>query len=143
MEGLQNGFNVTMQAFQLFSEVYSFCYTNLKELNIPLPEPNQVLPTIKSITNHVLNVSPSFVQELYKLVSSVVVQSNMMGIFLSLVILYIFYCLLLGTFRWMYRLFYGFVRFSLIVLTISGILYMIHINLYNTSSTNERITRSY
>ncbi|KAI9484149.1 MAG: hypothetical protein EXX96DRAFT_561067 [Benjaminiella poitrasii] len=132
MEGLQSGFNMTMQAFHLLSEVYSFCYTNLKDLNLPLPEPDHVVPLLRSILSTILSNSPSVVRQLYNTLSHVIVQSNFMGIFLSLAILYGFYCLLMATFRWMYRLVYGFVRFSLIVLTISGILYAIHINLNTT-----------
>lgn len=143
MDNFNNSFNVTMQAFQLISEAYTFCYVNLQKSNIPMPAPEQVLSTLRSTVSYILSNSPSFVRQMYSMISQMVVESNFMGIFLSLVILYIFYCLILGTFRWIYRLIYGFVRFSVIFLAIAAALYFTHMHMTNSTATHEETTRSY
>lgn len=145
MDGFNNTFNVTMQAFQLIGEVYNFCYINLQKSNIPIPPLEQVLSTSRSILTYIMSNSPGYIQQLYKTMSQIAIQSNMVGIFLTLLVLYIVYCLLLATMRWMYRLVYGFVKFSLIVLSIFGIAYFAHLQWLNNNITptdNDGITRS-
>jgi hypothetical protein len=136
-------FNVTMYAVQLLSEAYNFCYVNLKKSNIPLPAPDQVMSMAKTSVSYTLSHSPAAIQQVYSLFSEIVVQSNFMGVFLSLLILYIFYCIVMATFRWFYRLIFGFVRFSLMVCSLAGFLYLIRNQLFPTTLTSEQATRSY
>lgn len=144
MDSLNNSFNVTMQAMQLISEAYTFCYVNLKKSNIPLPAPEQVLTVTRTIVSYILTHSPSFVRQLYGVVSQLVIESNFMGIFLSLVILYAFYCIIMASLRWIYRLLYGFVRFSLILFVLGGGVYLIHLYLLNnTTPTDNDTTKSF
>lgn len=80
---------------------------------------------------------------MYGMISQMVIESNFMGLFLSLVIMYTFYCLIVGMFRWIYRLIYGFVRFSLILAVIGTALYFAHIYLSSSTTTHEETTKSY
>lgn len=143
MDNFNNSFNVTMQAFQLISEAYTFCYVNLQKSNIPLPAPEQVLSATRTTVSYILSNSPSFVRQLYGIISQMITESNIMGIFFSLIILYTFYCLIMGMFKWIYRLIYGFVRFSLILLVIGAGLYFTHIYMFDSTATHKETTKSY
>ncbi|KAK4513667.1 uncharacterized protein ATC70_005671 [Mucor velutinosus] len=143
MDNFNNSLNVTMQAFQLISEAYTFCYVNLQKSNIPLPAPEQVLSATRTTVSYILSNSPSFIRQLYGMISQMAIESNFMGIFLSLIIMYAFYCLILGMFRWIYRLVYGFVRFSLILAVIGAAVYFAHMYLSSSTTTSEETTKSY
>lgn len=135
-----------MQAFQMIGDVYNFCYVNLQRSNIPIPPLDQVLATSRNILSYILSNSPGTLQQLYQTMSQVAIQSNMVGIFLTLVVLYIVYCLVMVTLRWIYRLVYGFLKFSLIVLSLCGIAYFIHLQWLNNNITpteNDDMTRSH
>ncbi|KAI8643098.1 hypothetical protein BD408DRAFT_415575 [Parasitella parasitica] len=143
MDNFNNSFNVTLQAFQLISEAYTFCYVNLQKSNIPLPAPEQVMATARTAVSYILSSSPAFVRQLYGMISQMIIESNITGIFLSLVILYIFYCMIMGIFKWIYRLVYGFVRFSMILILIGTGLYFAHLYIFNNTSTLTETTKSY
>lgn len=131
-----------MYAVQLLSEAYNFCYVNLKKSNIQLPAPDQVISLAKNTVSYSLSHSPVAIQNVYNVFSEIVIQSNFMGVFLSLFILYIIYRTVMAMFRWFYRIIYGFVRFSLMVLLLGGFLYMARFQLFATP-TEEHATHSY
>jgi hypothetical protein len=143
MDGFNDTFNATMYAVQLISEVYTFCYVNLQKSNIPLPAPDQVMSTVKATVSYILSYLPAAIQEAYSALSKIVVQSNFVGVFLSLLILYIAYCVVMATLHMFYRLIYGFVRFSLMVFLLGALLYIVRYQLIATTSTNEHVTKSY
>lgn len=149
MEGLNSTYNVTMQAFQYLTQAYTYCYVQLKEANINLPAPDQVVSVTTSTISYILSHSPSFVRQLYSTLSQLPIESNFMTVFLLLVILYIIYCFVMATFRWVYRLLYGFVRFSFIIALLASILYVVQqylegAALFPGSSTAEKQeTRSF
>ncbi|CEP20130.1 hypothetical protein [Parasitella parasitica] len=143
MDNFNNSFNVTMQALQLISEAYTFCYVNLQKSNIPLPAPDQVMATARTTVSYILSNSPAFIRQLYGMISQMIIESNIMGILLLLVILYVFYCVIMGIFKWIYRLVYGFVRFSVILLLIGTGLYFANMYISNSTSTFTETTKSY
>lgn len=125
MEGLHSTFNVTVQAFQYLTQAYTFVYLQLKESNINLPAPDQVVAMTTSTISYILSHSPAFVRQLYSTISQLPIESNFLTIFLLLVILYMIYCFILASFRWAYRLVYGFVRFSFFIALIGSIIYVV------------------
>jgi hypothetical protein len=125
MEGFNSTFNVTMQAYQYLTQAYTYCYIHLKEANINLPAPDQVISVTASTISYILSHSPSFVRQLYATLSQLPIENNFMTIFLLLVILYVIYCSVMATFRWMYRLLYGFVRFSFFIALFASIIYVV------------------
>jgi hypothetical protein len=148
MENLNDTFNITMQAFQYFTQAYTYCYVNLKEVNITLPPPDQVISVTASTISYILSHSPSFVRQLYSALSQLPIESNFMTIFLLLVILYIFYCFIMATLRWVYRLLYGFVRFSFIIALLASVIYVVQqylagVALIPGSTTTHKETKSF
>ncbi|KAG2235933.1 hypothetical protein BDF21DRAFT_425529 [Thamnidium elegans] len=125
MEGINDTLNVTMQAIQYLSQAYTFCYLQLKDANIPLPAPDQVFGITTSAVSYILSHSPSFIQKMYSVLAQSVKESNFMTIFLLLVIVYIFYCSVVATFRWIYRLLFGFVRFTFLAALVVSIAYVV------------------
>ncbi|KAI9359756.1 hypothetical protein BD770DRAFT_385447 [Pilaira anomala] len=142
MEGANETLNVTVQAIQLLTQVYTFCYQHLKEANIQLPAPDQIFSVTTSTISYLLSHSPPFIQQLYSILSDSVKESNFMTIFLLLVIAYMIYCTVLATFRWVYRLLFGFVRFSFLIAVVASLVYVVQqymagAALFPTSSSTE------
>ncbi|KAI8988311.1 hypothetical protein BDF20DRAFT_814740 [Mycotypha africana] len=143
MEDVNNTFNVTMQAFHLLSEAYTFCYINLKKANIPIPELNQMIQMTKATVSYLLSNSPTIIGQLYNILFKMVIESNFVGLFLVLVLLYIAYCFVMGTVRWLYRVLYGFVRFTIIILLFAGLMYALHLYHLSTITNHNHATKSY
>jgi hypothetical protein len=125
MEGFNDSYNVTLQAFQYLTQAYTFCYLQLKEANITLPAPEQVISVTTSTISYILLHSPSFIQQLLTTFSQLPIESNFFTIILLLIIVYMIYCFIMATFRWVYRLVFGFVRFSFFLALVASIIYVV------------------
>lgn len=125
MEGFNDSYNVTLQAFQYLTQAYTFCYLQLKEANITLPAPEQVISVTTSTISYILLHSPSFIQQLFTTFSQLPIESNFFTIILLLIIVYMIYCFIMATFRWVYRLVFGFVRFSFFLALVASIIYVV------------------
>lgn len=138
-----------MQAMQYLTQAYTYVYSNLKENNITLPAPDQIVSFTASTVSYILSHSPNAVRQLYATLSQLPIENNFLTIFLLLVILYIGFCFVLATFRWAYRVVYGFVRFSFIIAMVASIIYVVQYYLagaalFPGSTTSDRTeTRSF
>lgn len=125
MEGFNDSYNIALQALGYLTQAYTFCYLQLKEANINLPTPDQVVQVTTSNLRYIASQSPTFIQQLFTTFSQLPLQSNYVTIILLLIIAYIAYCFILATFRWVYRLVFGFVRFSFFLALVASLVYVV------------------
>ncbi|KAG2202366.1 uncharacterized protein EV154DRAFT_508457 [Mucor mucedo] len=125
MEGFNDSYNIALQALGYLTQAYTFCYLHLKELNINLPAPDQVVQVTTSFITYIVSHSPTFIQQLVDTFSQLPIESNYFTIILLLIIAYIAYCFILATFRWVYRLVFGFVRFSFFLALVASLVYVV------------------
>lgn len=125
MDGFNDSYNVAVQLFGYLTQAYMLCYLQLKEANINLPAPDQVVQVVTSTIAYIISHSPSFIQQLVNAVSQLPIKSNMLSVVLLLIIAYIAYLFIMATFRWVYRLVYGFFRFSFFLALIASIIYVV------------------
>ncbi|KAI8888441.1 hypothetical protein K501DRAFT_282756 [Backusella circina FSU 941] len=109
-------YNVTMLALEQASIMYSMAQKQLEKININMPNAEQLPSLLTTWVAYIMSCAPTVVQQFYVLLDQV--QFNDMPfvpILIALVLLYFVYCTLMASFRWVYRLITGFIRFSLIV----------------------------
>ncbi|OBZ88844.1 hypothetical protein A0J61_03107 [Choanephora cucurbitarum] len=140
--------SATTQVVHVVSEIYNFCYMHLKDSDTPLPSANQVVSYVKMFINFVLQHSPSIVQQWYGPFTKFLIDSNFINMFIALFIVYICWLFVKATFLGAYRLIYGFVRTSFIIvgllLLLSAVNYIMTISGYSVDATsNSGTTRTF
>lgn len=121
-----NSFNITQETLSLLSEAYKVCQVQLAKVNVTLPEPDR-LASMTTLVGNVLARSPEAVQQVYGFVQALsLTEYSFLSLLLMLMALYTIYSVITGTVRWMWGVFYGFVRFSFFVLLTVGIVCCLH-----------------
>lgn len=109
---------------QTLKQIYTYFYQQVVSINITvLPTPNQVASAVGTVGYTLYTHCPENIQLYYDKFVSLPVQSNVIPVFLALVILYTLFSLILLTLRGIFRLVYSFVRFSLILFLITILIY--------------------
>lgn len=119
---------------QTLRQMYTFFYQQVAApLNITtvIPAPDTLTSMIGTAASSMYQYVPETVLMYYDKVMSLPVQSNVVPVLLALVVLYVVYSLIMMTLRGIFRLIYNFVRFSLILFTISSLLYIAQQYVYN------------
>ncbi|CAO3669567.1 unnamed protein product [Rhizopus stolonifer] len=142
MEGLSS-YNVTVEALHVVSEVYSFCQHQLGKYNVLLPEFDQVVSIVTSTFGFILTFtcsSSTAVFILYKTFSFRIQLCNH-TLFAGFALYWLLYSD--GYFQWFRGLVYGFGKFSLVIFTIYGLIYVFQYFLDNTPThSNKSTTRT-
>ncbi|KAI8100035.1 uncharacterized protein BX664DRAFT_322706 [Halteromyces radiatus] len=110
---------------QTLKQIYTYFYQQLVVLNITvLPTPDNVASVVSTVGLTVYQNCPEHIQLYYDKFVSLPVQSNIIPVFLALVVLYSLFSLILVTLRGIFRLVYSFVRFTLILFMITILIYI-------------------
>ncbi|ORZ24662.1 hypothetical protein BCR42DRAFT_403405 [Absidia repens] len=110
---------------QTLKQIYTYFYEQIIALNITiLPTPDKVASVVGTVGYTVYQNCPENFQMYYDKFVSLPVQSNVIPVFLALVVLYTLFSLILLTLRGIYRLVYNFVRFSLILFMVVTLIYI-------------------
>ncbi|KAI7870664.1 hypothetical protein BDF14DRAFT_1772297 [Spinellus fusiger] len=118
----------TVQLFlHYLTEVYRQLYSHMKASHIELPEPERVSEFFSTAALWISAHLPNGIRQIQGILASIPVQGNVVTFFIGLVLLYIVYCLVMSTLLWAYRLAYGLVRMSLLVLVLSSAIYLFQI----------------
>lgn len=118
--------NITLTSLQYASKAYDMASTTLQGHNITLPSPQTVTYTFQLAAQHLGDAATSFgLPQDWK---NILVNYNILPILIALVWLYTLFCLFTMTLRWIYRVVFGFVRFSLILCTVAFVVY--HVQMY-------------
>lgn len=118
--------NITMTSLHYAAQAYDVTSKALASHNITLPSLQSLVYSVHSAASNLGNAAAS--AGLPTQWSNLLVNYNILPVFLALVWLYSIFCLFTMTLRWMYRVVFGFVRFSLIVTVIAFVVY--HVQLY-------------
>lgn len=111
---------------QALLQTYNFIYQQLVILNVNfLPTPDTVAKGAVTIGSALYNSCPANIQVYYDNFVSLPVQSNIIPVFLALVVLYTIFSIILAVVRGTLRIIYNFVRFSLIVFLIMVLFYTV------------------
>ncbi|KAI8361712.1 hypothetical protein BD560DRAFT_404493 [Blakeslea trispora] len=148
MEVFNQTMIATSQVLHIVSEMYHFCYTHLKDSDTPLPPANQIMGYVKMFINFVLQHSPSVVQQWYGPFTKLLIDSNFINMFIALFVVYFCWLFVKATFLGAYRLIYGFVRTSFILISLllllSAVNYVMTTLGYSVDGTsNHDTTRTY
>ncbi|KAF7723643.1 hypothetical protein EC973_001785 [Apophysomyces ossiformis] len=120
--------DAVVNASRTFASAYAYLYEQYQQLDLSaMPPADQVMATGSAAIQTVFGQTQQFVRTLP------LQQANLLSIFLMLIILYIVYSLCVATVRWLFRLVYGFVRFSLLVAVLASLIYVIQIKMYGNS----------
>ncbi|KAI8340842.1 hypothetical protein BC941DRAFT_418359 [Chlamydoabsidia padenii] len=110
---------------QTLKQIYTYFYQQVVSINITiLPTPNQMASAVGTVAYTIYRNSPENLQIYYDKFVSLPVQSNVIPVFLALVILYALFSLILLTLRGIFRLVYNFVRFSIILCLVTMLIYI-------------------
>ncbi|ORX49501.1 hypothetical protein DM01DRAFT_1338176 [Hesseltinella vesiculosa] len=110
---------------QTVNQFYSLLYNQALAFNITLlPTPAAVATSLTAAGATIYQLCPDGIQLYYDKFVSLPVQSNIIPVFLALVVLYILFSIIMATVRGIFRLVYNFVRFSIIALMIILCLYV-------------------
>ncbi|KAI8994751.1 hypothetical protein BDB01DRAFT_773948 [Pilobolus umbonatus] len=120
-----NQFDITRIITDYLLQAYAICYKHLQQANIHLPPPDRIVPTLFSFFSFVIANAPSSVQHIFTAIQQVFQTSDIPTFFILLLLLYVVFHTILGSLRWVSRLLYGFVKFSLIVTTVITIVYAV------------------
>ncbi|KAG2183527.1 hypothetical protein INT43_006533 [Umbelopsis isabellina] len=118
--------NITMTSLHYAAQAYDMTSKALASHNITLPSLQTIVYSVHSAAGQLANAAAS--AGLPPQLSNILVNYNILPVFLALVWLYSIFCLFTMTLRWMYRVVFGFVRFSLIVTVIAFVVY--HVQMY-------------
>ncbi|KAG0175446.1 hypothetical protein DFQ28_009168 [Apophysomyces sp. BC1034] len=108
---------------ETFSKLYTYCYDELLQFDVALPHPDRVFAAMSTAGQFLFDHSPELVRQLY--VSIISVPANIVPVFLAIVVLYALFTLMLWIVRGIFRVVFGFVRFSLIVVLVATMLYFV------------------
>ncbi|KAI8364712.1 uncharacterized protein BYT42DRAFT_506219 [Radiomyces spectabilis] len=100
---------------QYLCQIYIYCYEQLLQWHIPLPEPETVFDTVRWLAQLAWEHSPDIIQRYYMWLIALPLQPNVLPVFLILVILYTLFSLVMFAIRGLFRVAYGFLRFTLLV----------------------------
>jgi hypothetical protein len=118
--------NITLTSLHYASKAYDIASRTLQEHNVTLPSSQVIIYTLQSAAQHLGNAATSF--GLPQGLKNILVDYNILPTMIALVWLYTLFCLFTMTLRWIYRVVFGFVRFSLIMCTIAFVVY--HVQMY-------------
>ncbi|KAI7863448.1 hypothetical protein BDF14DRAFT_1844340 [Spinellus fusiger] len=107
-----------------FSSVYIYCYQRLLEVNIALPPPERAFETARSMGDYLLEHMPQSIYQTYQRLVTVPLQANIVPVFLAIVVLYMLFSLVMWCIRAIFRLIYGFLRFSILVVMTATLMYV-------------------
>ncbi|KAI9306235.1 hypothetical protein BJ944DRAFT_263871 [Cunninghamella echinulata] len=111
---------------QALLQTYRFIYQQLNILNVNiLPTPDTIAKGAVTVAGTLYNACPPNIQMYYDNFVSLPVQSNIIPVFLALVVLYTIFSIILAVVRGTLRIIYNFVRFSLIVFLIMVLFYTV------------------
>ncbi|ORZ11804.1 hypothetical protein BCR42DRAFT_420679 [Absidia repens] len=101
---------------QSAKQAYSYFYQQAMSFNITiLPSPDKIASAVGTVGYTVYQNCPANLQVYFSKFASLPLQTNVLPVFLVLVILYILFSLIMATLRGVFRLVYNFVRFTLIL----------------------------
>ncbi|RCH88470.1 hypothetical protein CU098_010228 [Rhizopus stolonifer] len=147
MDVFNNTLAITTQAFHIASEAYTFVYDHLKDSNIPLPSPNQVVSYLKTLMSFVIQHSPPFIQQWYGPFTRLLIESNFMNLFIGMFIIYLGWLFVKAAVLGAYRLIYNFVRACVtilaLLLVLSAVNYVMMLTGYSSETTSGDTTRTY
>ncbi|KAI9028355.1 hypothetical protein CLU79DRAFT_679134, partial [Phycomyces nitens] len=110
---------------EFFSSIYLYCYTQLLQLNIVLPAPDQAFNVMSSASTYIYEYSPENLRHFGIWLTSVPVQANIIPVFLAILVLYTIFSLVVWIVRGVFRLVYNFLRFSIIVAMTFTLVYVV------------------
>ncbi|CAO3608613.1 unnamed protein product [Cunninghamella blakesleeana] len=111
---------------QALLQSYNFIYQQLVILNVNfLPTPDTVAQGAVTVGSALYSACPANIQVYYDSFVSLPVQSNIIPVFLALVVLYTIFSIILAVVRGTLRIIYNFVRFCLIVFLIMVLFYTV------------------
>lgn len=127
--------NAGLAMLRSLEQLYTYCY---KELNLPVPPPDQVYAIISRIVTSAWEHLPPSARQYYRTFIQLPAQSNLLALLFALLVLYILFSLLMATVRSLVRVVYGFVRFCLMVALIATAATLIHQYYYYGPDTTIR-----
>jgi hypothetical protein len=118
-------YNATLQTLQQVSTVYGYAQEQLAKYNINIPSAHQLLSIVNPWVSYIMANSPMVFQQLCGLLDQFQLSDIPFApILIVLLLLYVVYCTVLASFRWVYYMVTGFIRFSLIVAVLACMLYL-------------------
>ncbi|KAI9312325.1 hypothetical protein BX666DRAFT_1986450 [Dichotomocladium elegans] len=118
--------DVTLNAVQTLGKIYSFLYNQLQQANVPLPPPDRVNDSLANMAIFATSNVPPIFRQFYTTLSQLPVQTNFFAIITSLVALYVIYGLIMTTLRSIFRLVFGFIRFTFIIAMVVSVLLVVN-----------------
>lgn len=109
--------DTTDRFVNFFNRFRQFAYAQAQETRI-----EQVVDVCQSVFQFVVSHKPVFLESFYE----AMIKSDIVSSFLCPVVLYRF---VMFIFRFMFRLIYGFIKFSMVGLLLCGALYIIHLQI--------------
>ncbi|KAI9285196.1 hypothetical protein BC943DRAFT_324691 [Umbelopsis sp. AD052] len=123
---MDSAFNITMSGLHYAAKAYDIASRTLQQHNVTLPSPQIIVYSFQAAAQQLGNAATSFGLPTYW--KDILVNYNVLPVLMALVWLYTMFCLFTMTLRWIYRVVFGFVRFSLIICTIAFVVY--HVQMY-------------
>lgn len=99
---------------EVLSKWYMYLYEQVGA-QVRAPTPDQLFKIVARITALIYQHSPPIVQTYCTILNSIPVQTDIVPVALAALILYALFSIIVFTVRGLFRLIYGFVRFSIII----------------------------
>lgn len=106
---------------EVFSNWYIYLYEQVGQ-QIHAPTPDQVFEVVTQIITILYEQSPPIVRTYCTILNSIPVQTDIIPVALALLILYALFAIIVLTVRGLFRLIYGFVRLSIIISLLAGLI---------------------
>lgn len=99
---------------EVLSKWYIYLYKQVGA-QVRAPTPDQLFEIVARITTLIYQHSPPIVRTYCTILNSIPVQTDIVPVALAALILYALFSIIVFTMRGLFRLIYGFVRFSIII----------------------------
>jgi hypothetical protein len=108
-------------AAEVLSKWYIYLYEHIGQ-QIHAPTPEQLFQVVTQIVTIVYEHSPPIVRTYCTILNSIPVQTDTIPVALALLILYALFAIIVLAIRGLFRLIYGFVRLSIIISLLAGLI---------------------
>ena len=108
-------------AAETLSKWYIYLYEQIGQ-QIHAPTPDQLFEIVSQVIRVIYQHSPPIVRTYCTILNSIPVQTETIPVALALLILYALFAIIVLTIRGLFRLVYGFVRLSIIISLLAGLI---------------------